>query len=52
VSRLAEIIKRKIQLNEKTGANGEYDILYPETIAEQVITNESYRFVTDADIAK
>lgn len=51
--RLAEELnKRKIQLNEKVNANGDYDVLYPETIAEQVITNESYRFVSDEDIAK
>lgn len=52
--RLAEenIKKRKIQLNEKTGANGEYDILYPETIAEQVIENDNKQFVTKAEKEK
>lgn len=51
--RLAEELnKRKIQLNEKVNANGDYDVLYPETIAEQVIESDSQQFVSKKDKEK
>ena len=45
--------KRTTQLNEKVQdelGNLFYDILYPETIAEQVITNDNRMFVTKEQI--
>ena len=42
---------RNVQLNEKISET-QYQILHPETKADQVITNELKRFVSDADKAK
>lgn len=45
-------IKKLTQLNEKVLIDGveKYNILYPETIPSQIITDALHRFVTDAQI--
>lgn len=49
---MAEItVTRKIIMNNKN-AEGVWETLYPQTIAEQVITNADQRFVSDVKIAE
>ena len=42
---------KHVQLNEKISSNT-YRIIYPETLAKLVITDEEHRFVSDADKEK
>lgn len=49
---MAEItVKRKIIMNNKN-AEGVWETLYPQTIAEQIITDANHRFTTDVKIAE